>query len=251
MSVPFAAFGPGSLYLTRTDVANATPINIGYVNEFALDIAYTKKELYGQDIFPLQTARATAKLTGKAKAAVVSGIALNSAIFGQSFTTGSRKFIYQEQDSVPATTTYTITVAQAATFDADLGVLYGLTNLPLQKVASGPAAGQYSVNASTGVYTFASADANAAVLISYTYLSSMVGQTLVINNQLIGTTPTFQLDYATNNQGSQMCIRAYSCIGDKLSLAYKLEDFMMPALDFDIYANSTGKVFSFSFPEVS
>jgi len=46
--------------------------------------------------------------------------------------------------------------------------------LPLTKAASAPAAGQYSVAA--GVYTFNSADANKAVLISYTYTITGTGQ---------------------------------------------------------------------------
>jgi len=73
---------------------------------------------------------------------------------------------------------YTITVANAANYNDDLGVYYtagganagiGTTSGVFQRVAAPSQAGQYSVNFATGVYTFASADATAPVLISYTY----------------------------------------------------------------------------------
>ncbi len=67
------AFGPGVLIGTRTDIANATPINFGKAQEFQLDLQFNKKELYGQSQFPLTVARSLAKATGKAKMAQVSG----------------------------------------------------------------------------------------------------------------------------------------------------------------------------------
>ena len=39
---------------------------------------------------------------------------------------------------MPAGSPYTVTVANAATFAADLGVVYAATGLPLTKVASAP-----------------------------------------------------------------------------------------------------------------
>lgn len=249
MPTPFAVFGPGSMYVTRTDIANSTPVNIGYANDLTLDLSFTTKDLYGQDQLPLQSARATTKLTGKAKAAVVSGLAMNTVFFGQTFTTGTEAFDFQEAGTIPGSGPYTVQVTNHATFSKDLGVLYATTLLPLVKVASGPTVGQYSVSA--GVYTFAAADTGLNVLISYTNTVSASGQTLSVTNQLIGTTPTFQMDYATSNLGQTLIVRAYACIGAKLAMAFKLEDFMMPEFDFSIYANASGKAFDIFFPQVS
>ncbi|MGH6974245.1 MAG: hypothetical protein ACRED6_06425 [Stellaceae bacterium] len=77
---------------------------------------------------------------------------------------------YGEAGTVPASSPYTVSAANAATFADDYGVVYAATGLPLAKVAAGPAAGQYSESA--GIYTFASADAGKAVLLSYTYGAS-------------------------------------------------------------------------------
>lgn len=252
-----AAFGPGSLYLTRTDVSPSTPVNIGFAQEFQIDITYTGKALYGQNQLPLQQARGTAKLTGKAKAAQISGIALNNAVFGQAaFTPGTRSAVIGEPHAVPATP-YQVTIAPpgAGTFDADLGVVYASgpnAGFPLQNVgASGTlsAAGQYKQTA--GTYTFYSADTLANTAITYTYTLTGSGQRLIVTNQPIGFTPTFQLDYITTNQNKTFAIRAFQCISDKLAMQFKLEDFMIPEIDFSIFQNAAGQVFDFAFPEVS
>src|ERR1700693_4232189 len=98
-SVPQGLFGPGILYLTRTDIANATPTNVGYVNEFSTDFSFATKELYGQNQFPLLVARGTAKCTGKIKAATLSGQALNSLLIGGTWTAGTQ----YDLTSTPAT----------------------------------------------------------------------------------------------------------------------------------------------------
>jgi hypothetical protein len=245
----FAVFGPGSVYVTRNDIANQTPINIGFAQEFSYDEAGESKQLYGQNQYPLAVARSTIKATGKMKSAEVSGIALNAAFHGQSFSAGQLLMAQSEAGSVPASTAYTVTVANSAHFDTDLGVVYAATGLPFTKVASGPTVGQYSVSA--GVYTFAAADASAAVLLTYAYTTTSSGQTLTVANQPIGTSPTFQIDYATSLYGKSYYVRFYACIAEKLSRAHKLSDFMMPEVDFSFFANAAGNVYEVSYPTVS
>lgn len=70
--------------------------------------------------------------------------------------------------SVPGTGPYQVTVTRAASFSVDRGVSY-TGGAALTKVTGAPAAGQYSVDPATGIYTFAAADAGAAVTISYSY----------------------------------------------------------------------------------
>ncbi|MDB5405677.1 MAG: hypothetical protein JWL84_589 [Rhodospirillales bacterium] len=243
-----AVFGPGAVYLTRTDIANGTPINIGFAQEFSIDASYNTKQLFGQNQYPLDSARGEAKTSGKIKAALVSGLAINAAFFGQTFTTGSLLMAIAEPGTVPAMTTYTVTVTHSANYDADLGVIYSATGLPFTKVASGPTVGQYSVAA--GVYTFAAADASAAVLITYAYTATG-GQKLIVGNQPIGTTPTFQLDYATSHKGLTYYIRVFQAISSKFTQQFKLSDYMIPELDFEYFANAAGNVVELSFSEVS
>lgn len=249
MTTPFDVFGPGIAIVTRTDVANSTPVNIGFAQGLSVDFSANIKELYGQNQYALDAARGQTKVSGKMTAAVVSGIAWNSVFFGESLTSGGIKWNPGEAGAVPGVSTYTVTAANAATFDQDLGVTYAATGLPLTKVASAPAAGQYSVAA--GVYTFAAADANAAVLLYYTSTLTGTGQTLTINNHLLGTSPTFRLDYYTSRSNKSLVLRLNQCQLSKLSIATKMEDFAMPEFDFTAFVNSAGQLGQITFPEVS
>lgn len=250
----FAVFGPGILIAKRMDIANGTPINVGYANEFSFDLAGSTKQLFGQNQYALVAARGTVKSTGKFKAAVVSGIALNALFFAGNLATGGDQWVIDEAASVPASVTYTVTVAGSATFVGDLGVKYSATGLPFQRVApSAEALGKYSVNETTGVYTFNVADASAAVLITY-QKTLATGQSIKLVNQAIGVTPTFALYYYTNlNQptAKPFVTTIYNCVSSKLSLGFKLEDFMMPELDFDIFAAPNGDIMKVTYPEVS
>lgn len=90
-----------------------------------------------------------------------------------------------ENGTIPNTPgPYTITVAHSATFVADVGVTKA--GVAMTKVASSPAAGQYSVAA--GVYTFNSADHSQAVVITYTYGSTdLPAYTVTLPNSVVFT----------------------------------------------------------------
>jgi hypothetical protein len=248
-SVPMAVFGPGSLYVTRNDIAAQTPINIGYAQEFSYDESAESKELYGQNQYPLVIARGTIKASGKVKAATVSGIALNAVFNGAAFASGQLQMVQGEAATIPGTP-FQVTVAGSATFNQDLGVRSATTGLPFAKVAAGPTTGQYSVNEATGVYTFAAADTTLAVLITYAKTATG-GQLLTVTNTPIGQTPTFQIDYATSLYNKPYYARFYACVSTKLTRAHKLVDFMMPEIDFGFFATAAGNVYSVSYPELS
>jgi hypothetical protein len=243
----FAVFGPGTLILTRTDIANGTPVNIGYCQEFSLEESGDTKQLYGQNQYPLAAARGTIKATGKAKAAEVSGLAINAAMHGLSFTAGQIQMVPSEAGVIP-TTPFQITVSGSANFDTDLGVIFTATGFPATKVASAPAAGQYSVTA--GVYTFNTADTTKAVAITYAKTVTGAGQRKIVTNQIIGQTPTFQLDYATVLNNQNYYLRLYQCICSKFAQTFKLTDFMMPEIDFDIFANVSNQVYMASYADI-
>lgn len=245
-------FGPGSIYVTRIDIPNQTPVNVGFGQEFSYDESGENKDLYGTNQYALDSARATIKATGKIKAARVSGIALNAMFHGLTFAAGQMLMAEREAATVPAAAPYTVTVANGVNFDTDLGVVYALTGLPFQKIAAGtaPTVGQYSV-AAGGIYTFAAADEGALLKITYAYKTQASGQTLTVTNQPIGTTPKFQLDYSTTHDGLQYYIRFYRCISSKLARAHKQTDFMVPEIDFSFQADAADRVYSVSYPEVS
>ena len=274
MSTPAAQFGPGILICTRTDITNGTPINVGYAQEFTIDMAGTTKQLFGQNQFPLVAARATIKSTGKIKSAVLSGQALNTLFYGQTVSTGSNLIAWNVGTTFTLTTASTATstgtglslgVGSTLTFEADLGVTFVNSGLPGRRVSTGSevtSSGTYSIGSSAGsnqyFYYFSPLDtisltAGATNPIKITYTSTTTtGTSLIVANQLIGYSPTFKLDYYTNlNQpgAKAFIIRCYQAIASKATFAWKLEDFMMPEFDFDLFADNSGNVVNQVFPE--
>ena len=178
---PMFVFGSGVLIGTPQ---GGSPINFGLAQEISLNISTSTKSLFGQYNFPVAIGAGTRKMTGKAKLARISGQALGSLFFGVTPSAGSTQTQFGEATSVPASSPYTYTPSFHATFVADQGVVYAASALPFKQVASSPTAGQYSLSA--GVYTFAAADAGAAVLISYTYTLASSGESIAVSSQLIG-----------------------------------------------------------------
>lgn len=247
-------FGTGTLYGVRGDIANATPVKFGALQEASVEFAASNKELYGQYQYPLAIARGKAKITGKAKFGQIQGHAFCDLFFGGSAAAGQTTLVDGEPQAVPAASPFTVQVANHATFVADLGVLYAATGLPLTLVAASPAAGQYAVTPGTGTYSFAAADAGAALLVSYQYTVSASGQSFTLANPLLGVQPSFQIILETSYQSPTGLKKAdltlFNCVSSKLSLDAKQEDFTIPELDFEAFANAAGNVFTWSFSEV-
>lgn len=245
------SFGSGVLFGTRTDIANATPLNFGLVQDVTMDMSFDLKELYGQYKFPVAVAQAKGKFSGKAKMARISGQVFGNLFFGIAPVVGQVATAFGEGPTAIPTTPFQITVSNSANFVSDLGVVNAVTGLPLTKVASSPTAGQYSVAA--GVYTFASADNVSAVtvLISYTYNITASGEKIVVVNQLMGTTPTFSANFYSTFQGKPLTFTFPNCVAGKLGFASKLDDFAIPEMDFQIFADAAGNVATYSFNEAA
>ncbi len=96
------SFGSGVLLGTRTDIANATPLNFGLVQEVTIDESATIKELTGQFQRPVAIARGTIKTTGKAKVARISGMAFANLYYGVVPTAGQVATSFAEADTVAA-----------------------------------------------------------------------------------------------------------------------------------------------------
>src|SRR6266849_4976868 len=134
------AFGAGALWGNRTDVTGSGigPDQFGILQDVQIDWDWTTRELWGQFQFPVDIARGQGKITGKAKFARIFG-----AIYGD------LTIAENEAATVPATTPYTVTVANAANYVDDLGVFYAAgasAGNRFTRVTTASAAGQYSVN---------------------------------------------------------------------------------------------------------
>ena len=233
-------FGVGNLILTRTDVANSTPVKFGVLQECQIDFDFTNKELIGQSQFPVDVARAQGKITGKAKVANILARGINDSFFGGTLTSGTAGILFANNEAHTVSST-TQAVTNAATFVADQGVYYASTGLPLTLVASGPTTGQYSVNTSTGVYTFAVAD-EVALLFNYTYTVSTGASEIAISNQLMGTSPVFSMLLATTYKGNVFNLQLPAAISTKLSFPFKNVDYAINDFEFQAYANAAGSI---------
>jgi hypothetical protein len=238
------SFGSGAVWGERTDVTGSGigPRQFGVLQDIQIDFDWTDKPLYGQLQFPVAIARGQGKITGKAKFAQILGLLYSDIFFGLTPATGQFAVSQLEAASVPATTPYTVAVANAADYNDDLGVVYAATGNPFNRVTTPSSAGQYSINFATGVYTFTSADANAAVLISYTYSLTTSGSKLTITNQIMGTTPTFKATFYTSYGGNGTALRLNACMADKLSLPTKVDDWTIQELDFSAFADASGTI---------
>src|SRR5208337_1609858 len=105
------SFGSGVLIGTRTDIANATPINFGLVQEVTIEETATIKELTGQYQRPVAIARGTIKTTGKAKVARISGLAFANLFYGVVPGIGQSATAFGEGPTSIPPTPYQITVA--------------------------------------------------------------------------------------------------------------------------------------------
>jgi len=236
------AFGSGLLWASRNDVANSTPIRFGALQDVTIDFDGEQKELFSQYTFPIDTARGKTKITGKAKLAQISAVQFSNLFFGTAPTTG-QTLIANDEIGTP-TTTYV--VANGTNFMFDLGVRYQSTGLPLTLVAGAPTtAGTYSV-AGTGTYTFFTGDSGKTMLFDYAYNSATTGQSILVQNQLMGFSPRFQATFVEKYENNTMTLLLYACASTKLALASKLDDYMIPELDFTAYANPGGQVYLFS-----
>lgn len=235
-------FGTGNLYALAAGSIN--PIPLGALQDLSVDFSGDIKQLYGQSSFALDVARGKVKIEGKAKAGLIDINLYNALFFGATLTTGETLAAFSEAGTVPASSVYTVTSANSATWKANLAVYYASTGVKFTQVASGPTIGQYSVAA--GVYTFAAADASVPVLLNYTYTSASTGQTLTGANTLMGSVPTFQITMANQTKGKTQTLTLFTCVSSKLSLPFKQDDYEVAEIDFMAQDNGAGQVFTWS-----
>lgn len=242
-------FGSGNLIGTPAG-PNPTPLMFGVLQEVSLDFSFTVKELYGQNQFPVDIGRGTAKITGKAKQGDLDADIMGQLFFNETVQTGQLLAAINEPAVIPATP-YEVTVVNAATFLDDEGVYFADSGVRMKRVASAPTAGEYMVDTETGEYTFAAGDTLKAVIISYTYSSNTGGKKFELTNNLLGDAPTFGLLFngkrVTNGVTRNVNIKLNRCMSSKLSLATKLEDFTIPDFDFNAMADDAGSVGTMSF----
>lgn len=250
----YIQFAAAYLFVTPNggnQAASPQPIFPLTVQDVEVSVKGKIEELRGQYQFPDDTAVGDKTGTFKFGIGRKDWYLFNQIYFGDTVAPGGDSVSPLEPHTVPGMSTYTITVTPpgSGTFVSDLGVVY----------ASGPNAGkrlqeqtgsltqggQYQVNLMTGVYTFDSADASAAVLISYVY-SLATGNTYEVNNQIMGYGPQCELLLVDRYQlvaGVSNCLQVLAAKVDSLgNVGNKRDKYAMPDISGNFYANTAGQV---------
>lgn len=244
-------FGVGSIIGVRNDIVNAQPAFLGVAQDIEVSFDRTLKELIGQNQFPVAIAASSCKISGKAKFARIQAATFNNLFLGQTITADTQTLMPPLGEAHTVATT-TQQVTNHATFVGDLGVAYASTGQFLQPVAPGSeATGKYSVNVSTGTYTFAVGD-EVALLFYYSYTVS-TGFNIPIANIPMGQQPTFQLNLQeqfTQVGGTKsLYLTLNACVSGKLNFPFKNTDFTIMEMDFQAFADNAGNIGNFSFSE--
>lgn len=242
-------FGAGKLIAVPTNladgtaIANPTPVVLGTMQDISLDLSVEIKTLYGSKRYPIAVGQGKGKTEIKAKYAEIDGGILGSLFFGKAATAGIKAAVFDSAGTIPSTP-FQLTMAppSSGTYVSDLGVMFDATGVQLTRVASAPATGQYSVNASTGAYTFAAADTGKVVKISYEYSAAAGGQVWTMTNETMGYTPSFTLLLQNGYDGKNLVCKLNRCVSGKLSLPLKSDDFAIYDFEAEAFADAAGSL---------
>lgn len=224
--------------------ANPTPLQVGVVQNVKFTLAGDTKELYGPNQYPVDTAVGKRSMKGSFEFAQITNDLMSQLFFSDAVAPGVVATIVNEPHTAVSSS---LTATNGATFAIDYGVTYQLTGIPLTAITSGsPAAGQYKVNSTTGVYTLSSGDATAAVFISYSWTDAAVGTTLVAANHQMGWGPVVALDivfpYDAPTPGGMNFYFPNVRLG-KIDFTTKIDDYAMYSTDFTAFAGPNGVPF--------
>jgi len=88
------------------------------------------------------------------------------------------------------------------------------------------------------------------VYINYQYTAtSTVAKKSTLTNPLLGYAPSFKADIYLPYNGKSMIWTLNNCVANKIGMATKLDDFLIPEFGFDAFADATGNVLTYGLSE--
>lgn len=241
-------FGAGRFFGIN-NVSNPTPMRAYVPQDQSIDFKLSTKSLVGENRLPVDVAAGDMSVTGKVTLGANSARLFSDLLFAIGSSSGQILEQEQEAGTIPGSTAYTVTVANSSTWTTDLGVTLAADGTVFTRVASAPAAGQYSVAA--GVYTFAAADANKNVKISYLYTQSSTGEKLTITNSLQGPAGAFTGVMVFPYGSDQDVLTLNKCIPSEGGISTKQGDYAKPTLGFMAATDSSDTLGTFSFAQAA
>jgi hypothetical protein len=242
-------FGAGRFFGIN-NVSNPTPARFYVPQDNTIDFKIATKTLTGENKFPVAVAQGDISVTGKVTYGAQNARVFADLLFNLGSTTGT--IIEQEKETatIPSTP-FQVTVANGATFKQDLGVMLASDGTVFVQVASSPATGQYSLNTTTGVYTFNSSDTGKAVVISYLYASASTGEKLVMTNSLQGPAGAFTGVSVFPYGSDQDVLILNNCIASDAGIGTKQGDYVKPSFGYMAATDSSDTLGTFAFSQAA
>lgn len=248
-------FGAGRAFLTG-NYANPTPARAFVPQSQSIDFKRKTESLFGERQLAVAVGAGEMEVTGKVEYGKINPRIVSDILFGDGQTTGSFLEADKEAATVPGASTYVVTVANAANYQFDLGVVNATTGVIYTCVAPGSevAGLSYSVvtsGANKGKYTFAAGDANANVQISYGYGNTGIGSTVVLGNQMQGQTGSFQAVHVLPWGMQQDMFVFYNCIAGSAGISLKKSGFASNTIDYTAAVNANDQLGLAAFAEAA
>ena len=264
-------FGAGRARLITNGATGAPTgqaVELGVVGSASVDLKVDLKELRGAYRYPIAVADGKGTASGTVSFMQFWPQTLAS-ILGGTLAIGTTATVptavIDEQGTIPAVTTFTVTLAQAASMVVGSEIVSVVVNgsptfynrsssAPVSALTAGVTQGTYSIAA--GVMTFATADAGLLIKTSYLYYNAVVhsgstpgfadNSSVALKQIGMNTASTFQLTLIGigkniyNNATQQFILQLNACLAPSLKINYKLDDFTDLALDFWAFVDATG-----------
>lgn len=223
-------FHTGALYISGD---GKTPRRIMTMQETSFDFKGDLKKLMGEKQFAADSVVGTVDITAKAKTGQLDPDAFNDLFFGKTVTKGATVLVENEIGTVLLAK---YTAAAGVAFSENLGIRDVDSGTVLKLVTGAPAAGEYSVNAATGEYTFNAGMTGKKVQVDY-LKTDAAGSSLIVTNQLAGSTINFRGIFAkTFRDGRKLTMICRHCVCDSVQFGFKQNDYTMPDFSFSLNA---------------
>jgi hypothetical protein len=247
----YIQFGAGTALFNPTGGNASTPSGpTSLLTLQDVDVKTDRKlvKLMGQNQGPDDVATSDAEVKITAGTGQINLDFYNTFFLGETIVTGAKLQAYNEAHTIPSSGPYTVvgTNTTALATNADMGVFYTTganAGQPLERVASGPVTGQYSVAVSSGTitYTFAAADEGLGVVLNYVYTVT-TGRTATLYNRLQGFGPYFELylgdPYQSSSQDAVMGLHFFKCKIGNFDLPKKRNNYEISKIEIEAYPST-------------
>lgn len=233
--------GIGWASFVPVGATNPTPIHVATVSGGSYSIKRTTVPLKNADGYVIDSFVAEESIAGKLTFSDWSNSLLSMAARGVTVAAGQK--IGASHPATIPTTPFEITVTQGATFADNLGVMDLTAGKKMTRAATATGAGVYSVNTTTGVYTFNTADAGHQVLIMYRYTAAASGATGEIALSTASANTKFSIHiYQPRVTSKEWGFYVPAASINNLDVAFKKDGWSEVSLDWEAVADASNKL---------